>query len=80
MKINPNDGAFPPVRWPQRDWHPDDVKLWEQYGRCGLTKREYFAALAMQGLCANPNTELHYNVCAQYAIQYVDALIAELNK
>jgi hypothetical protein len=42
----------------------------------GLTKREYFAAMAMQGLLSNPNTifETHY------AVIIADALIAELNK
>jgi hypothetical protein len=54
-----------------------------------LTKREYFAAMAMQGLCSNStiwqrvltrvksNEELLF---ARSAVQYADALIAELNK
>jgi hypothetical protein len=43
----------------------------------GLTKREYFAALALQGLTAHlgRNTGL-----ALAAVQYADALIAELNR
>lgn len=43
----------------------------------GLTKREYFAAMAMQaldiGACPPENAAL-------YAVTYADALIAELNK
>lgn len=42
----------------------------------GLTKREYFAAIALQGLCANGNIhelEIKAVICA-------DKLIEELNK
>lgn len=45
----------------------------------GLTKREYFAALAMQGLVNNPETT-NVNDIAATAVQYADALISELNK
>lgn len=56
-------------------------------GGNGLTKREYFAAMAMQGLLAG-----HYeyfkgnddvsvpNSIAEYAVRNADALINELNK
>ena len=53
----------------------------------GLTKREYFAVLAMQGLWANsPQSPLHgqpeYDTVqiARMAVQAADDLIAELNK
>ena len=43
----------------------------------GLTKRELFAAMAMQGMLAyGENT---YDPCV-YAASYADRLIAELNK
>jgi hypothetical protein len=42
----------------------------------GLTKREYFAAMAMQGLLSNPNTSFE----TRDAVIIADALIAELNK
>ena len=47
----------------------------------GLTKREYFAALAMQGLCANPDF-LNYTPydIAVYAVIRADALISALNQ
>lgn len=48
----------------------------------GVTKREYFAAMAMQGLCANSipgNQHLPDNLSRE-AVCYADALIAELNK
>lgn len=47
----------------------------------GLTKRELFAAMAMQGILANPeriggkDQEL-----TQYSVMLADALINELNK
>ena len=44
----------------------------------GLTKREYFAALAMQGYCAHPLVDVR--ITASWAVQQADALIAELNK
>jgi hypothetical protein len=42
----------------------------------GLTKREYFAALAMQGLLAAG----HYDTVYHNAVIQADALIAELEK
>lgn len=47
----------------------------------GLTKREYFAALAMQGLLASDvNANLHQNDCVNIAVKHADALLAELEK
>jgi predicted transcriptional regulator len=47
-----------------------------------LTKREYFAAMAMQGFVAatryDSDSDIEY--FAQIAVQAADALIAELNK
>jgi methyl coenzyme M reductase beta subunit len=52
---------------------------------CGLTKREYFAAMAMQGLLANnfmiDVINEHSNEwIAQSSVSIADALIQELNK
>jgi hypothetical protein len=64
---------------PSDSIHP----LQQQMGNIGLTKREYFAALAIQGLCANPH---HMVICAnakemaKFAVQQADALIEALNK
>lgn len=63
----PDDGAFPPAHDPKS--HP-----------FGLTKREYFAALAMQGLLADENNLSTIQSAAAYAVKFADALIAELNK
>ena len=43
----------------------------------GLTKREYFAAMAMQGLLANKFS--HYQL-AEKAVIHADALIKALNE
>ena len=64
----PNDGgpAFPHGR-------PYDTAH-------GLTKREYFAAKALQGLLANPNHDGKFSDFAEDAVKHADALLAELAK
>ena len=48
----------------------------------GLTKREYFAAMAMQGWIANQQDgyTLHPETIAMRSAQCADALLAELEK
>ena len=47
----------------------------------GLTKRELFAAMAMQGLLAANEAETQtFGDIAEDAVRMTDALIAELNK
>lgn len=58
---------------------------YEQYEpQWGLTKREYFAAMAMQGIMANPNCEPmtpeHFKNIASDAINIADVLLEELAK
>lgn len=69
MNTNPNDLAFPVGSGDMRD-------------PCGLTKREYFAGLAMQGLLASwpENGRLNPDKTAEHATLFSDALIAALNK
>lgn len=45
----------------------------------GLTKREYFAARAMQGIVSS-KIEAGYDIASSWAVQYADALIDALNK
>ena len=47
----------------------------------GITLREYYAGLAMQGICANEFAP-HWDAdtITTYAVQYADALINALNK
>lgn len=82
MKTNPNESAFPEVQnEPQFNTHT-----------YGLTKREYFAGLAMQGLSSIPLDENKIlpmlkeaeitlaQACAIDAVEYADALIEALNQ
>lgn len=46
----------------------------------GLTIRQHFAAMAMQGICQNPSHIGGYLSAAQEAVKQADALINELNK
>jgi hypothetical protein len=47
----------------------------------GLTKREYFAAMAMQGyLVNNAKTGIKDDEISRWSVEAADALIAELNK
>lgn len=79
MKTNPNDSSYPnmPVY--------DGIHRLSEHG---LTKREYFAAMALQGLLSNsyndgatqPLSTASHDQIAQMAVSSADALIAELNK
>lgn len=69
MMENENNMAFP----------INDNTLISNYG---LTKREYFAAMAMQGLLANPeqiNTKDSHWV-ARSSVRYADFILKQLNK
>lgn len=47
----------------------------------GLTKREYFAGLAMQGMMANQNlTSTENDTIAKWSVEIADVLLAELEK
>lgn len=63
--------AFPLVV-PEGDWH-----------RPGLTKRELIAAMALQGLLANPASGNDVNAilcCVNDAVRSADFLLLELSK
>ena len=70
MKTKPNDNAFP-------EFIKGDVQ------ESGLTKREWFAGMAMQGLVRHSNVHgviIGINQLCIDAIKYAYALIEELNK
>jgi hypothetical protein len=46
----------------------------------GLTKREYFAAMALQGLLSQSQFLINSEKFAKFAVEAADALMAELNK
>jgi hypothetical protein len=51
---------------------------YSSYYRNGLTKREYFAALAMQGILAG-KIQSDSTMVAEFAIECADELIESLN-
>ena len=51
----------------------------QQFREHGLTKREYFAAMAMQGILTNPDGQ-RSDQAAVTARLYADALLNELEK
>lgn len=78
MKTNPEDKAFPISATAAK-------QIAEGYGfpdeYLGLTKREYFAVMAMQGLIANAPINNLGNSAegVQLAVKWTDDLIQELN-
>mgnify|MGYP001333530170 CR=1 FL=1 len=69
----------------------DSIHNSEQGPQDGLTKREYFAVMAMQGMMANPELLVNgstnmttanqvLNSYAEDAVKSADALIEQLNK
>lgn len=52
------------------------------YSQDGLSKREYFAGLAMQGLLSNPGQidTTNFEWVAEHAVGYADKLLDTLSK
>lgn len=73
MQANKDDSAFPIF--------DSSGEHFLKHG--GLSKREYFAALALQGILSNPSLEAdeyNANLNAYLAIEAADELIHGLNK
>lgn len=54
----------------------------KQYLQEGLTKREYFAGLALQGICVEKHVERDEDreKIARWSVKMADALLIELEK
>lgn len=70
--MRPEDMAYPSTKEMECDAN-------DGYGSMGLTKRELFAAMAMQGM-AMRTTILLDSELAFHSVQLADALIAALSK
>lgn len=62
-----------------KDFNPSTGEEVSRMQWFGLTKREHFVALAMQGLLAG-DSNMGYTSAAERAVKHADTLIAELNK
>ena len=74
MKTQANDAAFARPGF----YHEHQGTM--NFDDYGLTKREYFAAKAMQGLLAMANNDDRMQFLARQSVKMADALIEELNK
>ena len=75
MTNNANEPAFPVVM------PGDEKKGWEAVCIPGLTKREYFAAMAMQSIISGPNFNGNSEQdVAILSTRHADALLLELGK
>lgn len=82
---NSEKSAFCQLHTIDGNWTKDPI---EKYS--GLTKREYFAALAMQGLLSNSEITLSLkskiendyipipDLVAKYSLEYADSLLSQL--
>lgn len=57
-----------------------EVTLFQYEAESRLTKRDIFAAMAMQGLLVNFGEGLGPGVIASDAVEYADALLAKLEQ
>jgi len=71
VNTRPNDAAHASTEWCIDTGEPS-------YNNPGLTKREYFAAMALQGFLASNAAPERRNV--RIAVELADMLVAELNK
>lgn len=85
MKTNAND----PIDWSLVQLQETSPNGIHECRMGGLTKREYFAAMAMQGLLANSEWMqeyeggkylMHNEVISEVSVNLADALINALNK
>lgn len=67
--MSANDPAFPYV-----------LRADSDSAEYGLTKREYFAAMALQGMLSNPDIRGSNESLAKTSISVADVLIKELEK
>lgn len=73
MKTKPNE----PINLSGKGFYNDEFS--RIHSGIGLTKREYFASMAMQGI-AQHYSKGQDTALAEKAIKFADALIKELNK
>lgn len=78
--IDPNDSAHPTIETEMYYDNVSDQHYPRVFSSGGLTKRERFAMAALQGMLADHTCDAEPDEFAEIAVNYADALIAELNK
>lgn len=82
MTTNNGDAPASPVSVSISD--TGDSMTSDSYGYSGLTKREHFAAMAMQAILSNPDISNGATACQKWAarrsVLHADALLEELSK
>lgn len=73
---NANESAFP---FEYNSWEDNDLV---RRAKSGMSKREYFAAMAMQGICATGITKegTNHEYFAQQAVKIADELLKQLEQ
>lgn len=84
MKTDPNEPINPDVSISEVIGNPKYTKeIFRHQAKGGLTKREHFAGLAMQGYISadyTANSGMPFDSMALWSVKMADALIAELNR
>jgi hypothetical protein len=78
MATHPNDSVAPTLA--EHYGYPYDTNIMRTGACPGITKRECFAAMAMQGILSNDYIYTDSKEVANNAVKMADALIEELNK
>ena len=80
MKTKGDDSVYPSIDEQKAEQDSFGIIRTEFIGSNGLTKREYFAAMAMQNMTRINFNEAHPYEVAEKSVKFADALIKELNK
>ena len=79
----PKDDGGPAFPWAPgaQPQNPDGTwnQTWDP-GESGMSLRDWFAGMAMQGLLANPNKDYAPNGVSAEAYDYADAMLEQRNK
>ncbi len=77
-----NEPAYPAIETQPRDigHHGNYVTIADTYSTGGMTLREHYAGLAMQGLLAGGSSGQSTATLAACSVACADALIAELER
>lgn len=76
-----SEPAFPRPPRPSRPPRPLSVSTGAVYDQQGISLRDYFAAKAIQGICASgPGSQWSNEMLSQEAYRLADAMLAQREK